>query len=729
MPVNEQLADEQWRRYTYCRDRGHIEFLNKANNCDQFFVGNQWLQQDLDALKLQNRPALTINKILATLSTVFGEQIYNRTEVLFRPSAGGDAAVADALSKVWMQISQNNQLPWLRSDVFADGCIRSRGFYDVRMDYSDSVTGEVRITKVNSKNVVVDPDAEEYDPDSWNDVFTTKWYTTNDIAVLFNESDADELKARFPQNRYGYDSIDTLRDSFGGNAFLAGMGNLPYTNLDVETVRNVRVLDRQFRQLDKCEHFVDLKTGDMRLVPAGWDRNRISLFLERTGGLIGVTKKLIKRIRWRVTAGDLVLHDDWSPYKHFTVVPYFPHFLYGKTIGMVEGLISPQEVLNKVSSQELHIVNTTANSGWTVEEDSLVNMSVAELEANGARTGLVLEYRKGATAPEKIVPNQPPSGLDRISMKAEEHIKTISNVSDSMMGFDRADVAAKAIQYKNQRGSINLSKVLDNLERTDYILARNVLALVQEFYSDERIINITHDDFTREPEQVAVNQMDPPTGQITNDLTVGEYDIVITSSPYRASLEDSQFEQARALRELGVPIPDSVLIENSRLLRRADIVKQMSSDANSPEAQKQKELALRGAEAEVADKEAKVGKTQADGQLQEVRAQKEMQEMQNPAAASGPSQEMENAKMAQEMELEQQRMEFERYKIEQEMALERFKVEQEMALKKWEREQEMAVRKEAAAVDNAVKVQTAEQQAQAQEVQQFRANNNPTAKE
>jgi len=54
-------------------------------------------------------------------------------------------------------------------------------------------------------------------------------------------------------------------------------------------------------------------------------------------------------------------------------------------------------------------------------------------------------------------------------------------------------VAAKAIAYKQQRGSVNMTKVLDNLERTDYILARNVLDLVQEFYTEERLINIRCD--------------------------------------------------------------------------------------------------------------------------------------------------------------------------------------------------------------------------------------------
>ena len=677
MPQNIAVAEEQFRRYEYCRDRGHLDFVHKAHKCDNFFLGNQWPEEDLKALELARRPAMTINKVMATIGTILGEQINNRTEVIFRPKNDAPAGVAEALSKVWMQISQNNQLPWVRSDVFADGLIRSRGFYDVRMCFKDSVFGEVGIAPINSKNVVIDPDAEEYDPDHWNDVYTTKWMAPLDIAVLYNESDADHLRARGEQVTFGKDAMDSFRDSFA-----ADQKDLYRAGERADTERMLRVLDRQYRKLDKQLHFVDVATGDMRPVPAGWERDRIAV------------KKLVKRIRWTVTADDVVLHDDWSPYKHFTVVPYFPYFRYGKTSGVVEHLLGPQEVLNKVSSQELHIVNTTANSGYIVEEDSLANMTVSELEVHGAKTGLVIEYRKGAQPPAKIQPNQPPSGLDRISMKAEEHIKTISNVSDSMLGFDRADVAAKAIAYKQQRGSVSLGKVLDSLERTDFILARNVLDLVQQYYQDERILNITHEDFTREAEQVTVNKVDPVTATITNDLTIGEYDIVITSSPYRASLEDSQFEQARALREIGVPIPDSVLIENSRLLRRAEIVKQMSGDQESPQAKKQQELQMRDAEATVAEKEERVRKTQADTDLQLARTQKELE--------GEPGQQEENALEVAKMERE---MALERFKVEQGMELERYKIEQEMVLKKWQAEQEMEIKRETA------KMQAAQQRA------------------
>lgn len=673
MPVNEQLAGETWNRYTYCRDRGHLDFVEKADKCDKFVAGDQWTNADLNELALARRPAMTINKLLSTVSNVQGEQILNRTEVLFRPSAGAPSEVADVLSKVWMQIAQNNQLPWVRSDVFGDGLIRSRGFYDMRMDYTDNIFGEVRIRQQNSKNVVIDPDAEDYDPDTWNDVFVTKWFPVDDLAVLFNKEDAEELRVKQGVTRYGHDSIDRFRDSFAGSH----QNVMQYADgIDPETRRNIRVLDRQYRKLTKQELFVDIVTGDLRPIPEAWDRDRIAFFLQKTGGQVTTTKKLVKRIRWTVTADNIVLFDDWSPYKHFTVVPYFPHFRYGRTIGIAENLLGPQEILNKVSSQELHIVNTTANSGYFVEEDSLVNMTTEELEVNGAKTGLVIEYRKGATPPAKIQPNQPPSGLDRISMKAEEHIKTISGVSDSMMGFDRADVAAKAIAYKQQRGSVSLSKILDNLERTDWILARNALSLVQTFYTNERIINITNDDFAREQEQFVVNQVDPATGVVTNDLTIGEYDIVITSSPYRASLEDSQFEQARALREMGVPIPDRILIENSRLLRRGEVVKMMEAQSNSPQAQQLSELQLRDAAATVAKKESEVEKNQAASHHIMVKAQTELQ----PEPGDDPQ--------AVDKELE-----LEKYKIDREFNLKRYQFDREMELKREEVRREAELRR------------------------------------
>lgn len=656
-------ARENWLRYVYCRDNGHVQYVRKADRCENFFAGLQWNELDIASLRESRRPAITINKIISTLATIFGEQIQQRMEVNFRPKSGAPAENADVLNKVWLNICDNNQLQWIRSDVFADGLIGSRGFYDARIEFNDNMYGEVKIDKLNPKNVVVDPDGDAYDPDTWNDVFITKWLTPDDIEMLYSKDAADDLRDRVASSYlWGYDSIERTRDRFSG-PMQVGMFDRSVSN---DQRRYIRALERQYRELVLVRVFVDPVTGDTREVPDAWDRNRIAAVAQKYG--LQVIKKMVKKIRWVVTADSLVLHDEISPYKHFTPVPFFPFFRHGRTIGVVENLLGPQELLNKTTSQELHVINTTANSGWKLKKGSLTNMSVEELEERGAETGLIMELDEVANA-EKILPNQMPTGLDRLSYKAEEAIKSISNVSDSMQGFDREDVAAKAIQAKTQRGSVNFSKVMDNLERTDWLLARNVLDMVQMFYTEERVINITHDFPSQDSETLIVNQ-ETPEGNITNDLTLGEYDVVVTSAPYRATMEDSQFDQAVAMKQLGIAIPDEVLIENSRLSRKSELVKRLQEAKDNPEVQKQRELDTRQREAEIADTEASANEKNARAS----------------AATSQAAQSGADPLALQKYEMDQ-KLQLQRERQEAELQMQRERQDAELAMKREEAQQ------------------------------------------
>ena len=705
MPINTSLADEVWNRYTYLRDNGHLDFVKKSTVCEDFFVGLQWDPNDLALLKSYRRPALTINKIISTISNVMGEQIFNRTDIAFKPrNEGATSEVANALTKVFMQIGDNNQLNWVRSDVFADGIVGSRGFFDARLDFTDSLRGEVRIEQLNPKNVLIDADADEYDPDKWGDVIITKWMSPDQIEMLYSKADAALLRGRqdsyFP---YGYDSIDRDRDHFGHPRSMY-MYNTGPDSGDNNT-RNIRVIERQWKKLDRVLHFVDIGTGDTRMVPADWDQARIQQHMTQNPNL-ALTKKLVQRIHWTVVADNVVLHDDWSPYKHFTVVPYFPYFRRGRTVGLVENLIGPQELLNKVSSQELHVVNTTANSGWKIKRNALQNMSVAELEQRGAQTGLVIELDELANA-EKIQPNQTPSGLDRISYKAEEHIKTISGVSDYMQGFAREDVAAKSVQTNKQSGLANLAKVMDNMNRTDFILARNVLDMVQEYYTEQRLLYITTDRLTNTTEQLTVNQP-TPEGIILNDLTLGEYAVVITNQPERDTFEETQFDQAVRLRtEAGVQIPDKYIIQSSRLKDKAEIVKELEGDQNSPEAQAAALLKQRANEAEVTKLEAEAMQKQSDAQLKQAKSQKELASIGQNSGQDEMA--MEQYKLEAEMAMEQQKMD-------QEFALKKEQMEREFALKREQMTAEMQLKREQAAADTAIKQQQAREQAMAQRV-------------
>lgn len=628
--IDTDMATEMWARYCFNRDNGHTKFVEKADRCEAYFRGDQWDEMDLMKLRAVRRPAMTINKIISTISNVMGEQIFQRSETSFRPRSDTTDAQAQLMTDVYKQVSDMNQLAWKRSDCFADGIITSRGFLDVRMNFDDTTLGRIVIDNLNSKNVIVGADAEQYDPDTWDEVFITKWLTADDIAILYGEDKADQLRGRtasyFP---YGYDSIDWARDRFGDrfSSFYTGVfdgGN---------TMRNIRMVERQYKKLSKQKTFVFPQTGDTRPIPDNFDRNKIAFYVEKFG--LKVIHKLTRRIKWDVMADGVELHSEWSPYKHFTVIPYFPYFRYGKTIGLVENLVNPQDILNKVSSQELHVVNTTANSGYKVKSGALVGMTVEELEARGAETGIVIEVNGD---PEKdvvrITPNQVPTGLDRVSTKAEESIKTISGISDSQQGMDRADVAAKAIDAKKKAGQTNLVKPMDNLARTDYFLARNIVDLVQEFMTAPQVITIVSDDNTGQTKQFGINQPDPAdVDRMLNDMTLGEYGIIITSVPSREAIDDDQFDQLMSMKQEGVQVPDEALIAVSRIRDKPALNKMMQAGQSSPQAQ----LQQAAGQASVEKTKAETARDHADAQLKLAKAKTESEpeaaQQQDPAKA------------------------------------------------------------------------------------------------
>lgn len=675
MPKDATLANYQWKRYIYARDTGHLEYLNKARRCNAYFLGDQWEEGVLSMLRAEQRPALTINKILGTMASIFGEQIELRNEIAFKGKYGAPSGNADLLTKVFRYISDQNQLDWARTEMFIDGTITSRGYLDVRMDFEKNVAGDVKITNMNPKNVLPDPDADMADPETWNEVMITRWYTADDIEVLYNKTDADTLRVRGSSQLYGFDSIDTVQDRFGGKSSLA-----EDHDDDPSVARYIRCVERQYKKLSKIVSVVNPRTGDRMVAPYSWSADEVAAYVQnqqQAGTPAIMVEDIGHRIRWTVTADDLVLHDDWSPYKHFTIVPYFPFFRYGATMGLVENLIDPQDLLNKTASQELHVVNTTANSGWKVKRGSLMNMTTDELEQLGARTGLVMELEDVGDA-EKITPNQIPTGLDQLSRKGENYIKSVSMRGDAQMGMTRADVSADQIEANNVRGEIGLRHPMDALRRSDFWLARNILSLVQEYYSDPRVMTITKSELTGDQEDVKINWPDPETGEIQNDITLGEYDIKVVSQPAKQTLEETQFQQAVMLREkLGVDIPDEFLVQNSNLLDKTKLIEALRERAQSSEAQQKQKMELMAGQLELANLKAEAARMEADTVLKQAKAVQTLAQ-----AKSETEGEVGEAEKAQ-----------------QEMALKQQEGDQKFQLKEREHQQEMQMEREKHALE------------------------------
>jgi hypothetical protein len=620
-----EIARLNWLHYARARDAGHLKYVADAQHFDRVYLGDQWdadLRRKLDS---EGKPTLTLNVTMSAVNAALGEHSAQRADIVAKPRLDATEETARVMTHVIDQILDNNKYQAVEQMVFADGLIQDRGFFDVRMDFEDNLLGEVRIRSLDPVDVLIDPDAKEYDPATWNEVMYTRWHTVEEIGVLYGKEKADLLMtlARGGMT-LGYDSVrlDVKESRYGDTQYPI------YITDDYQSVvRNVRVIERQSRVLTKVTQFVDLQTGDTREVPENWDKARIKAVAQQYG--LGIRKAFARKIRWTVTADWVVLSDDWSPYDRFTIVPYFPAFRRGKSSGMVRQLVSPQEQLNKVESQTLHVVNTTANSGWMFEEGSLANMTAQELEERGAETGLVLEYRKGREAPQKIQPNSIPTGLDRIGTKAVNFVREISGVASLMGIVPGGDVSGVALEKTQGRALTLLQVAFDNLNFTRGLVAQSIIACVQRFYNEPRILRVTD---WRQPEQpemeLPVNQVSV-SGEILNNLQMGEYEVIVSSAPARDGIQETQFAEVVQLRQAGVLVPDEYVIRASHLAHKneiADQVKQLQGrgDPSTEEAQMaqaQQQMNLQMMQLQLAQLEAEVQKMQSEAVLNQAKAQ------------------------------------------------------------------------------------------------------------
>lgn len=576
------LARQNFNRYWYCKERGHLTYCEKAKRLEEMYIGGglQWLPEDRAFMEgEEGRKCIELNEIADAINTALGYQVGNRVDIAFKPRGqGATEQIATALSQVSMQIADNVKFQWHETQVFTDGLIQQRGYYETRLNFDDSMNGEIGLWTLDPLDVIPDPDAKSYDPDDWSDVTITRWLTFDEIEAMYGTKARRLVEQRGPilaDRDYGWDVDEVPRNKFGDEEDWSYDRSYD-AFFDEAGVSRVRIIDRQYWKMTSTRVVV-YPTGDIRVAATA---TPAKLAYWRAQGCI-IMQRPVKRVRWTVSAGcDVLLHDDWSPYQHFSVIPYFPFFRRGKTKGAVDDLVGPQELLNKALSQYLHIVNTTANSGWAVEQNSLTNMTTEELEDHGARTGVVLEYRKGATKPEKIKPNEVPGGIAQLVQMGSEKITKISGQNDAMRGKGGANQSGVAVQSLQFSAQMSLAIPLDNLTRTRHMLAQRWLEMIQQFYDEPRIWRITQamPNGKKQTVELQTNWPQPDTAELLNNLTLGEYEVVITEQPAQITYENSQFNQAMDMRKLGLSIPDDVVLRYSNLADKAEIIDRMQAE-------------------------------------------------------------------------------------------------------------------------------------------------------
>jgi hypothetical protein len=620
MSSDYSTAQDNYNYYLYCREQGHDNYLRDAQTALAFFIGKQWTAEEEAEMRETNRPTLTLNQFFRNIDSIVGEMIYATGDVRYTPtSIGANQDVSSALDSVYMNVMQTNRVEYLEPRIMLQGLLTGRAYYDVRVNFDDNMQGQIDITGKRPQNIVLNPTIESPDPATWPEFFETSIVNLDDIALAYGDAAADEIK-NTPQSDWQspYDLSDErlLSQRVNGSIVFSDFSGLNMG--DPRLVKCRRLIHRQFRELKYKEFFIDTQTGDVSQIPDNWKRDQIQRVIQATG--VSTIKRRTKVVRWRVSCDQFMLHDEESPYKDFTIVPYFPYFVDGYTMSLGNQLVDMQRMTNKIYSQVLHILNSAANSGWKVKTGSLLNMTPEELETRGAKTGLVAELREVADL-ERIQPGQLPSGHDSLAQTISSMFKDISGYTTTMQGADRADASAKSLDSKLARGQVNLASAYKSLYFTKTMIADRVVSLAQDFYTETRLLHITT-GFGSDTKHLPINQP-TPEGSVLNDITQGKYASTVVPAPSRETVMQSAFQQLFDMRkELEVKIPDDVLIQYSAIPDKAKVLAAMQAATDPGEAQQKSQADAALQQAEIDAKNAGATNSQAQAKLALARAAK-----------------------------------------------------------------------------------------------------------
>lgn len=580
---------------------GMAEWAREAKTCVEFVEGKQWAAEALAKLDSESRPAFTFNKIAPLVRLVVGYHRNNRVDAKFLPGYDGSGTqdAAEALTHICKLISELNKEPYIDTEVFLDGIISGRGYYDSRMCFENNILGEIEIKAKDPFSIKLDPEGDTYDVNQHTFVIEDRWVSADEVEYTYGQQAGMLIAPMIRGGGYAGGIPSSINDlsqdiapwrTFGGErgdimeSYLANV----YDN----TRKNVKLVDCQHykRVMQRC--VIDLETGAKEPIPDHWDKQKIDKVMhwakqkyaaKQQANPLRVAVLPVRRVRWTTMVGDLIVFDAWSPYETYTITPFFPYFRRGKTRGMVEDLLDSQREINKRRSSQIDAVCRTAHSGWMTHKSGLSQEQKENIERNGASPGINIEWQGEAyQKPERIQAAAPPMAMERLESKASEDLREISGINESALGQNDNVQSGRAIEARQRQATISIQMYMDNMSRSKESLARKKLELIQNHYTEERVYRTQGDDGKNKI--ITINKRHT-SGEIANDITSGRYSIAINETPLSASFASAQFDEMMQLAEKGIlPMTHSVksaIIDASSIPQKEVIKRELTESAQT----------------------------------------------------------------------------------------------------------------------------------------------------
>jgi len=613
------LNREISQRFNYAY-KYHKDWVETAKEDYAFTLGEQWSEDEKAALEDQKRPALVFNRIRPLINVVAGYHRENSSRLKVSPEGQEDKIFTEVFDRAFLFCDKVGKFTYKQGYQFDDGCACGKGWLEAVLGYDrDPIFGEIRWLHLKPWQIYVDPDSVEYDiNEDAGYVFKVCTYTKAKLIELFPKKEK-AIKGFTVDNDTAVDNVSVLgeEDDYGnrpGGRSVEGT-RIAEPEFDMDMPLTVK---EYWRKKMVVKYFI-VQDGEAIKFETREEAERYAASLQpKSSGapqLPGMPPVLqIPDRNWKApkvfdrkvpemwvairVCGHILL-DAKSPFEPYTTMYPFFRFIADwspsaeteelKAMGVTRPLKDPQREKNKAKSQYLHILNTSAHSGWKGDENALSEPGWQELKKLGSSPGVVLRQTPG-TKLEQIQPVMPAQGHLLREQSADEEFKQISNINPDLLGIADKTTSGKAIGLRIRQAVTALVRIFHNYRYTKEVMGKFLVGIMPLLFSARKLGKVIGTQYMR------INQLDE--GKLAAYLQMikdAKYDLVVAEADNTSSIRSEIFGQLIELAKTpaGQYLPPELLVDYMEIENSKEVKDAIAQTRQAAIAAQQAELAAK----------------------------------------------------------------------------------------------------------------------------------------
>lgn len=614
----------QW--YYYERDRQAINRLEMSMDHD-FYDGDQWAQDDRETVEGRGQMALTYNEVAPMSDWIIGTERRNRVDWRILPRGEEDVQLADIKTKTLKYVSDVNKVPFARSRAFADAVKGGEGFVDDGV--RDDPTQDIIYSRYEDwRCVLMDSSGLDLPGDDARYVFRWRW-VDEDIAIMMFPDREDVIKQAVedwatyvdPEDEGLSWSTPTDPDASRRGGSLSPLSSSA-AGIDAQR-RRVKLIECQYRRPVATKFVAD---GPFKGALFDQRDKTLRAHVAQAGSTI--IDKIYMRVHVAVFTEAALLGMGASIYRHnrfsLTRLVCYRRGRDRQPYGVIRRVRSIQQDLNKRASKALWLLNTNQLIG---DRDGVDDWDEAAEEAQmpdgriKLKPGARMEIRRDTDAA---------TGQLQLMTMAAGAIQKSAGVTDENLGRKTNAISGEAIKARQQQGAVVTTEPFDNERLAIQHQGEKQLSLVEQFYSQEKVLRLTGAQGALE--WVKINQPEvQPDGSVRylNDVTASMADFVVSEADYAGTLRQVMFD---SMNNIAQRLPPEIAMrflriafEFSDLPNKAEIVDEIRKLTGERDPNKQ----MTPEEAQAAEQQ--MAQQQEAMQVQRQQAMAMLQEQQGKA--------------------------------------------------------------------------------------------------